>query len=284
MWQTGDIIDRYVLISRVGRGAQAEVWRASDRSGVEVALKLTRESPDEAINERVRREARALCAVSHPAVLQARGVFEDPSRGVLGMELEWIDGVDLDRMKGVLTMRARRAALFHVAAGLASLHREGIVHRDLKLANVLIRHDFEQRPTDAGQVKIADLGVASRASTLTEAPQPISPLGTLPSLAPELFDQGVFRTVEPHPTQDVFAFGVAGFELLFGHHPTGLASDASARDYVHAYRDAASNPGAWLAGSPLDDPTMRAIKRALRLAPTERPQSGAELVRIMREG
>ena len=285
MWQPGDIVDRFVLIARVGRGGQAEVWRAADRvDGTTVALKLIHESPDEAQNERARREARALCKVSHPAVLQARALFEDPARRVIGLALEWMDGADLERMKSVLSLRARRAALFHVAAGLACLHRQGIVHRDLKLANVLIRHDFELRPTDAGQVKVADLGMASTLGNPHKLTQTGFVVGTLPYLAPELIDSRLFGEFEARPTQDVFAFGVAGLELLFGNHPTGLPTDASMLDYADAYRDAVEFPDAWLPISPIDDPIVRTLKRALRLDPAERPQTGADLTKQMRDG
>jgi serine/threonine protein kinase len=281
----GDILDRYALFECVGRGGQAEVWKAADRGdGSWVALKLVGMVEDERVNERARREARGLGRMTHPSLLRCLALFEDPNRRVIGLALEWVNGADLDRLRGVLSLDQRRCALNHVIAALAELHRTGVVHRDVKLSNVLIGEHFLPRPEEPTNVKLADLGIAS----VIGNPSPLTNtgflVGTVSHLPPELLDPSSWASPVSRPSQDVFSFGIAAWRLLFDTHPTGLPHSAGLLDYAQAYRDFAEVPELWLPPAPGDDALLRAIKRCLRLNPAERPQDAAQVAREMAEG
>lgn len=267
----GEIIDRYALLERVGQGGQGEVWRAADRvDGSPVALKLLRESSDERANERARREARALARIQHPSLLRCLALFEDPARHLIGLALEWVDGSDLERARGLLDRRQRRAAITHLIVVLAHLHQLGVVHRDIKLSNVLLAERFFAAPDDPNTLKLADLGIASAIGNPAQLTTAGVQVGTLPYLAPEILDPRRWELRDASPSQDVFAFGVAAWRLLFDHHPTGLPEGSSLREYAETYADFADTEGAWLADAPDQDPSIAVIKRCLALDPRSR--------------
>lgn len=275
----GDLLGPYALLERLGAGGQGAVWRAAYREGGgQVALKLIALEP-RASAERARREAKALAQLSHPSLPRCLGAFEDERRQVLGLALEIVEGTDLASPSAPSLDRvAKLCALAHISSALAYLHGLGIVHRDVKLDNVVVRHDFAARPADPARCKLIDLGIA----TLVGNPVPLTRVGhpgTVPYLAPEALDPVSFRAPAAQPALDVFAFGVMGWLLLRGRHPSGLLLDADAGDFIDRYLDCAESPASWVRGEALTDPVERILASCLSLQVAARPRDATPIAR-----
>ena len=190
---------RFVLVRRLAEGGSAEVWLAEDReAGRRVALKLF--------------DAAALAAPGAMARLReslalASRVDPDLAVGVLGLHeldgfvavaMEYLSGGDLGQLRGrPFAVFARPLA--DLAGALASIHEQGIVHRDLKCANVLL--------DAAGRVRLADFGLAALAGAAAAASSPYN-------MGPQQL-----RGEPATAADDLYAFGAMLYELLSGHPP-----------------------------------------------------------------
>ncbi|APR79788.1 Adenylate cyclase [Minicystis rosea] len=261
------IESRFVLDARVGRGGSGDVHRALDRrTGDVVAVKRLLSQDDEHAVARFRREARLLAQVGDPHVVRylAHGVDD---RGRPCLVVEWLEGEDLAhrQKRSRLTFVESLGVARQIATGLAALHDVGIIHRDVKPANVYLLDD------GAGglRAKLIDLGIAraSSESTLTTVGLAI---GTPSYMSPEQV-RGEERVTT---RSDQFSLGVVLFELVTGRRPfTGddqfailakivLGEPPRLRDLVP--------------GVPLDLDTL--VHRALAKDPLDRFGSTHELV------
>ncbi len=282
----GDILDdRYVLLQRLGEGGQGEVWKALDRvpPNHNVALKLIdleRASPSGL--ERLRREAAVLHELSHPSLVPCRRAFEELSRKLFGLVLDYVEGSNVEDAlaDSRFTPESRRWVLAHLASVLGYLHGRDLVHRDLKPANVLLGAGFWQAPERPEHVKLIDLGIAA----VDGNPRPMTDvglvIGTAPFMAPEVIDPETFRAPIAGPTRDVFAFGVMGWMLLAGRHPTGL-DEGDLRAYGLAYRAAIRGTTPWPQGS-VPDAWGALLERCFALRAPERPPTGREIAEVVR--
>jgi serine/threonine protein kinase len=217
----GDIlVERYRIDARLGAGGMATVHRAHDlRLGRDVAIKilLPNLAGDPLVAERFDREARALASIRHPNVVQVHDV--EPGDPETGREpffvMELCEGGSLaDRLAaagGALPPDELVPMVVGVATGLAELHGQGIVHRDIKPHNILL---------GPGGAKLGDFGVARTdtpdTTTLTAAG---STVGTLAYLPPEQL------AGEPAtPTSDVYSLGVVTYQALTGQLPRPASS------------------------------------------------------------
>ena len=223
---TGAGIGRYRLSELLGRGGMGEVWRAFD-TGRErwVALKLLLEplAHDAEFVARFRREARLAARLSDPHILPIHDFGE--LEGRLYIDMRMVDGPDLAKVvsRGPVPPERTAAIVSQIASALDAAHTGGLVHRDVKPANVLLAaHD----PVFA---YLTDFGVAAeqnRSDGLTEAG---TVLGTLAYLAPETFEG-----IPPGPASDIYALGCVLAEMLLGHPPYKTATPAQAlRAHVH---------------------------------------------------
>jgi serine/threonine-protein kinase len=282
----GDRVDRYFLRERIGLGGQAEVWRVEDSltPGSSSALKLLHQRRVAAAEvERLRREARKLAELSHPSVVGCLGLFEDDLHTRIGVVMELVEGKTLASALGDprLDQRAKYFVLLHVASALAHVHTHGIVHRDVKLENVLLTEAFFRTPHDPSTVKLIDFGIAVR----TTNPKPLTRagyvVGTTPYMAPELLDPRHFGGPRDAASGDVFAFGILAWRLLSGNpevHPTRLSNEANVNELVVAYRQVEQS--GWPARLP-DRSYAELFKKTLALRPRDRIPNGAVLVRAL---
>lgn len=275
----GDRVDRFLLRERLGLGGQGEVWRVEDSltPGFTPAIKVVHDSAE---SERVRREALELARLRHPSVVRGHGVFEN-HQSRIGVVMELVEGRTLLGLIGDrrLDERAKFFVLLHVANALAHVHAHGVVHRDVKLENVLVTDAFFRTPHDPSTVKLIDFGIAVQSRN----PHPLTRagfvMGTTPYLAPEQIDPRHFGGMRDTPESDVFAFGVLAWRVLHGdplQHPTGLRNIASLDEFAIAYRHAEHDR--WLPRVPSH--AYRALlRKTLALRPEHRIPHGAELVR-----
>ena len=263
---------RYRLKRLIAQGGMAEVWEAVDEIlGRPVAVKILHAhlASDQSFLERFRREAIAAAGLAHPNVVATYDTGVDD--GVTFIVMELVDGQTLRQTMNELGPLATDRAV-HIAAEVADAlhyaHRSGIVHRDVKPANILLCGD--------GRLKVADFGIAKAVEdSEAERPNPADALtgtgsivGTAQYLSPE--------QVEGRPVDgrtDVYALGVVLYEMLCGRPPySGETEMAVALKHLTSSPPA---PRQVRAGVPraVEDIVLRAMAKA----PEGRYQSAAEL-------
>jgi serine/threonine protein kinase len=208
------IADRYELERRLGHGGMATVYRARDRElGRTVALKLLADNlaGDDDVRKRFKREARLAAKLDHPNIVQVFDVGEEGDRPFIVME--HVDGGTLsDRLKRrrrSLPTREAVPVLQQLCEGLGHAHDRGLVHRDVKPQNLLLRDED-------GCLKIVDFGIA-RAVEETRLTKTGLVVGTDHYMAPEQLADGKLT-----PATDVYACGVVADEILPADPPAAL--------------------------------------------------------------
>jgi len=203
------IAQRYLLGERIAVGGMGEVYLATDeRLGRQVAVKVLSpafaESPD--FVERFRREALTAAALSHPNIAQVYDYGVDGASHFIVMEYaEGWDLAHLIREHGRLTPSDAVRVAEQVCAALAVAHRAGVVHRDVKPGNVIVRPD--------GTVKVTDFGIA-RALGQASITGTGTVMGTAAYVAPEQA-----RGETTTPASDLYSLGILLFQMLTGAVP-----------------------------------------------------------------
>jgi serine/threonine protein kinase len=205
------LVQRYRLLERIDEGGAGEVWRAHDEKlGRDVAVKLLGPRADEAFRARFADEARRAAAVVHPNVVT---VFDEGSDGRDAfMVMELVPGKtlrDLVAERGPLPPHEVARLVTQVAAALDAAHAAGVIHCDLKPANVIL--------DPAGIAKLTDFGIARAA----QDPREQELLGTARYLAPERVEGGPVT-----PRTDVYGLGLLAYELLAGQPAFDGGSDS----------------------------------------------------------
>ncbi|MBI5537147.1 MAG: serine/threonine protein kinase [Deltaproteobacteria bacterium] len=228
----------YEFLNPLGSGGQGSVWLATDtRNGVKVAIKVLPPGTWGAIElARLRRESRLLLTFSDPGLPAGIGVIEDGTQRVYGFVMQYVEGIALHQALRERILSPKEIALIgcELARILSVLHARGVVHRDVKMANVVLRPGWETG--SPGTIVLVDLGIArgleSNAATAYTAPGSL--VGSAPYVAPEL----LFFTGEIGPScaVDVFSLGVLIWLLLFRKHPTGLPMSADFQEFLDKYR------------------------------------------------
>ncbi|MFC6088369.1 Stk1 family PASTA domain-containing Ser/Thr kinase [Saccharothrix lopnurensis] len=261
--------NRYELGETLGYGGMSEVHKGRDvRLGRDVAIKVLRAdlARDAQFQERFRREAQNSAALNHPAIVAVYDTGETQTEyGPLPyIVMEFVDGRtlrDIVKTQGPLTGKRAMEVMADVSAALDFSHRHGIVHRDVKPANVMI--------TRSGAVKVMDFGIARAVHDGQAAvTQTAAVIGTAQYLSPE---QARGEAVDGR--SDVYASGCVLFELLTGEPPfTGDSPVAVAYQHV---REDPKSPSAL---NPKVTPALDAIVlKAMAKGPANRYQSAAEL-------
>ncbi|MEO6011444.1 MAG: serine/threonine-protein kinase [Vicinamibacteraceae bacterium] len=256
---TGVTLGGYTLVSPIDQGGMGSVWlaeRSDGRFQGRAAVKLLNASLLGREGEaRFRREGTVLAKLTHPHI--ARLIDAGVSRaGQPYLVLEYVDGQHIDRYcdDHRLGVEERIRLFLDIQAAVAHAHANLIVHRDLKPSNVLVGAD--------GQVKLLDFGIAKLLGN-DEAISMLTREGgvalTPKYAAPEQVTAGPITTAT-----DVYTLGVLLFELLTGHHPTGLAA-GSPLEFVKAITVGKTMR---LSAAALGDDTRLAAERAEQRATT----------------
>ena len=209
LWPT---VPGYEILDRLGRGGMGVVYKARDtRLGRVVALKfLPPEYAHDADRlERFRREARTASALNHPHICTIHDLDDHDGRPVIVME--YIDGKTVAALIGqrpAVPVVARLVA--QAARALAAAHAAGIVHRDVKPANLMVRAD--------GYLKVLDFGLARRLPAGLDPGTRETDLGTAAGTIAYMSPEQA-RGEPLGPASDVFSLGVVLYELLTGRHP-----------------------------------------------------------------
>jgi non-specific serine/threonine protein kinase len=265
MGMIGKTLSHFRIIRQLGAGGMGVVYLARDtRLDRDVAIKML---PKEFARDsdrltRFKREAKVLAALNHPNIGAIYGL-EEPRRGVIFLVLEWVEGETLATRlrRGPLPPMEALAACAQIAGALAAAHERGVIHLDLKPANVML--------TPAGHAKVLDFGLARRvtvrtaATTTTFVTKPGGAMGTPGYASPEQV-----RGEEHDGRADIFAFGCLLYECLTGKR---AFSGDTAADVLAATLKQEPD---WSA-LPLETPIKirDLLQRCLRKQPQDRPRN-----------
>jgi eukaryotic-like serine/threonine-protein kinase len=201
--------NRYRLLDQIGEGGMANVYLATDTIlNREVAIKVLRGdlSNDETFVKRFQREALSATTLEHPNLVQIYDVGEE--QGYHYIVMEYIEGKTLKQLikqYGPLSIGEVIDVMEQLVSAVEHAHSRGVIHRDIKPQNIIVRSD--------GTVKLTDFGIAI-AQNAAQLTQTNNIMGSVHYLAPELA-KGHMATAQ----SDIYSLGIVMFELLAGHVP-----------------------------------------------------------------
>lgn len=208
MLKEGTIVgQRYEIISRVGGGGMADVYKAKDHKlNRMVAVKVMKAEfkEDPTFITKFRKEAQAAAGLSHPNIVNVYDVGDD--NGLYYIVMELVEGITLKdyiTRKGKLSVKESTSIAIQVSLGLQAAHNRGIIHRDVKPQNIIISTD--------GKVKLSDFGIAkaTNSNTITS-----NVMGSVHYSSPEQV-RGGFSNAK----SDIYSLGVTLYEMVTGKVP-----------------------------------------------------------------
>ena len=259
----------FEIKQKLGRGSMATVYLAREKAlGRLVAVKvlLAGRAGDETARKRFEREAKAAATLSHPNVVQVYRFGRLPD-GTPYLVMRFVKGRTLEERlaaEGRLPAALARTVLLGVASALEAAHAEGIVHRDVRPANVLWDED-------AKQALLADFGIAALLATggeeVTKLTKTGQMIGNPRYMSPEqLLDQDLTELA------DMYAFGILGYELFTGEGPYQAKTNTQ---WISAHLSAEPRD-LKVMRSDVDASTADLLKRCLNREPKHRPSAAAQ--------
>jgi len=262
------LAERYRVVALVGRGGMGEVFRTEDLTlGQIVAMKFLPErlSQDAAALEQFHAEVRNARQVSHPNVCRVFDIGE--SDGSLFLTMEYVDGEDLAsvvRRIGRLSPDKATEIARQICAGLAAAHERGVIHGDLKPANVML--------DGAGKIRITDFGLEGVAASIKGEE---GRAGTPAYMAPEQL-----AGKEVTPKSDIYSLGLVLYEILTGKR----AFEASTLQELVRLRESGTITNPSMLVRDLDPLIERVILRCLETDPGKRPASALQVAAALPGG
>jgi serine/threonine protein kinase len=260
-------IGRYHVVRELGRGGMGLVYLAEDPFiERQVAIKTTKTAlpsgPEAyvAFTRRFFHEARAVGRLSHPSIVAVYDAFLEADRCYLVME--YVDGVSLAgliRPEKPPSIQTVVKVGYHAAQALEYAHQKGVVHRDVKPANILISQKSE--------VKLSDFGIASIGGRSAD------PAGRM-SASVQYASPEQLRGEEPTPQSDLFSLGVVMYELLGGRHPFAVDNPVAT-----VFRIISEDPAPVQSLRPdCPESLARIIHQCLHKDPAQRHRSDSQLL------
>jgi serine/threonine-protein kinase len=277
--QRGQRLGPYLLVERLGGGAMATVYRAVDqRNNRAVAVKVLRPDADAIMRERFRREAETHSNLNHPNIVQILDIGQDAGSGLTYIAMELVDGPNLSEvMESVVRLPPAAAAriLEPIAAALDYSCRQGVIHRDVKPSNVLLRRVHADTP-NAVQIEgldvpvlplLSDFGIA-RALDAPELTSAGRTIGTPTYMSPE-------QCADSHEIDgrsDLYSLGAVFYRCVVGRPPFGGTTTQIL--HAHVY-DPLTIPDSLLAELP--PVAVQLLQRSLAKDPNLRYADGAQM-------
>jgi serine/threonine protein kinase/dienelactone hydrolase len=258
-----ELAGKYKIIDVVGKGGMGIVYKAEDiKLKRNIALKFLPPelTKDKEAKERFVLEARAAAALSHPNICTIHEIDEEGDKSFIAME--YVEGQSLKNKidRGPITIEEAVDITIQVAQGMEQAHKKGIVHRDIKSANIMV--------TDMGQAKIMDFGLAKvkGGSLLTREG---TTLGTVAYMSPEQA-----RGEEVDHRTDIWSLGIVLYEMLCGQLP--FMGDREASILYSVVHEEAKPVTAWNPDIPTE--LQQIISRSLKKKSEARYQSIIDLL------
>ncbi|HEX2110618.1 MAG TPA: serine/threonine-protein kinase [Gaiellaceae bacterium] len=265
----------YRIEALVGRGGTSTVYRAEKaRLGIRVALKILNPevAEDEAFRERFVRESQLAASIGHPNIITIydAGVWEES----LYIAMRYVAGGDLkERVReGPLVAERALSILAQVASGLDAAHARGLVHRDVKPANIMVDSGPGEEAPEIAYV--SDFGLIKQVQTGARATPTGEFLGTISYVAPEQIEG---RPVGP--PADVYSLGCVAYECFTGRVPYVRENDAAVL-WAHMQEEP---PRATVSRTDLPPAVDDVLARAMAKDPSRRFESCSKLVQSLRE-
>jgi len=237
MLKQGDRISNYILERRLGAGSFAEVWRARHHVLGDVAAIKVPVDPQYVRN--LQREGIVVHGLKHPNIV--RVIDLDPYADPPYLVMECIDGPSLrdaiNEYRATFPIAAVDVVMRGVLAALSASHEGGLIHRDVKPANILLAHPLEDMASiDVASVRVSDFGLGRVGRATTESIMQSGSLandeerriaGTLAYMAPEAREGN-----DVDASSDLYSCGIVLFEMLTGERPHGSELPSALRDDV----------------------------------------------------
>jgi class 3 adenylate cyclase/tetratricopeptide (TPR) repeat protein len=202
----GKTVSHYKILEKLGEGGMGEVFLAEDsKLKRKVALKFLplKMTSDRDARKRFEREAEAVAALNHPNIVTIHEI--DEFNGQIYIALEYVEGETLKEKAPALTLKDTIDIAVQVCEGMEAAHGTGIVHRDIKLLNLIL--------DKSNRVKILDFGLAKLKGS-SQLTSPVSRIGTVYYMSPE---QAMAE--EPDLRTDIWSLGVVLYEMVTGELP-----------------------------------------------------------------
>lgn len=199
--------DRYRIDHLLAHGGMSRIYRGMDRRlhrAVVIKILNDNYADESTVRERFESEAVIAANITHPNVVSIRD--HNVSENIVYLVMEYVRGRNLEQViqeRGRFTPRQMLSILEQICLGLSAAHSEGIIHRDMKPANVLL--------ADTGEVKITDFGLARAASAHTQSATLVA---TLSHVSPELVSGAPADS-----RSDIYAIGIMVYQMLTGQLP-----------------------------------------------------------------
>ncbi|MEH6516567.1 MAG: serine/threonine-protein kinase [Halioglobus sp.] len=255
-------IGPYRLLRLIKRGGQGRVFLGFDeRLQRQVAIKLYPQPERRAARRQLLREARLVAALDSPRLVKIFDVVV--TRENLALIMEYVPGCDLEELLTVVQISQSSALQIaaDVSAALAASRQAGIVHGDVKAANMLV--------TREGRVKLTDFGIADNAGDASMG------AGSASAMSPE---QCLRECLDVRT--DLFALGCLLYRMLIGEHPFFTDGQFNIDRLLALERPQLAEMG--IDGSPISDELRRLVHRLLQKEPNKRPENTHEVRRVIR--
>lgn len=283
------VLGRFRILRAIGAGGMGEVYEAEDLQLGVVALKTIRSdfASSPSIFERFRQEVQLARKVSGPQICRIHELYilaeANGHEAGAFLTMEYLEGVTLAekiRRDGPFPWDEARVIALEICEGLRLIHEKGIIHRDLKSANIML---CEQAGRSA---VLMDFGLAyafhsetPALQTLTSARTPVQPMGYGVSGTPEYMAPEQFEGTHVSPATDIYALGIVLYELV-----TGIKPYSADTPMVAAIRRARQPPPPSSLRHAVPRQCDRIIDRCLAYEPGKRFQSAQEVARALNSG
>lgn len=258
------IADRYEVVSHIGQGGMADVFLAVDTIlNRQVAIKILRAdlSTDTVSILRFEREAQAAAALAHPNIVEIYDVGD--YKGHHYIVMEYVSGKTLKqviRSRGPLVNEEAVDIMKQLCSAVSEAHARGIIHRDIKPQNVILKAD--------GSVKILDFGIATAKGSM-QLTQANNVMGSVHYLAPELA-----KGEQASPQSDIYALGIVLYEMLAGDVP--FKADQAVQIALKHMRE--PMPDVRMINAAVPQSVANIITRATAKDPSHRYRSAKEML------